>query len=202
MNKVKYTKEQLQEYLSELQETSYYFNYLIIGFACFVSVVFFSGFSELNNIFENGILLFLFVVSILLFILVAIFKNLLEKNLDINIGIISLCYAFVFEIYFSSNFTDSWFKSFILLNFFQMVKVVLFLLVKCIMIWSIQKNKKSSIVSCSIATICGFFIAKSMEEVASIDTEFVMFSLISILIFNLMYLFIVKGKLKRQSGDG
>ncbi len=203
MNKIKYSEEQLQEYLTETQETSYCFSYFIIGLACFISMVFISGFSELNNLLESAILLFLIVVSVVLFVLVAVFKDLFKKNLDINIGIISICYALAFEVYFSFVFTDSLFKFFISLFFLQAVKVILFLLVKHVMICSIQKNKKSSVISCSIVAICGIFIAKSVERIVALDTEFLIFSIITILMFNLMYIFIVKGQLlRRQLGQG
>ncbi|MBR3810107.1 MAG: hypothetical protein IKK46_07360 [Clostridia bacterium] len=197
MNKVKYNKEQLQEYLSKTQETPYYFTYFIIGFACFISMVFISGFAEFNNLIESAILLFLIVVSVVIFVLAVLFKDLLKKNLDRNIGIISICYALAFEVYFSSVFTDSLFNFFIVLLFLQVIKIILFLLVRHIMICSIKKNKKSSVISCSIATICGIFIAKSVERIVTFDTAFLMFSMIAILMLNLMYLFIVKGQLKR-----
>lgn len=196
MNKAKYSNEQLQEYLSESQTPPYYFVYFIICFACFISLVFFSGFAEFNNLIESAILLFLIVVSVVLFVLAVVFKDFLKKNLDRNIGIISICYALAFEVYFSSVFTDSLLDFFIVLLFLQVVKVILFLLLRHIMVCSIQKNKKSSIISCSIATICGIFIAKSVERIVTFDTEFLMFSMIAILMFNLMYLFIVKGQLK------
>ena len=54
MNKVKYNKEQLQEYLTKTQETPYYFTYFIIGFACFISMVLISGFAEFNNLIESN----------------------------------------------------------------------------------------------------------------------------------------------------
>lgn len=201
MKKFKYSEEQLQEYLSKIQETPYCFSYFIIGFACFITMVFFSGFAELNNLLESTILLFLIVVSVVLFILVAVFKDLLKKNLDINIGIISICYAFAFEAYFSSVFTESLFNFFITLLFLQVLKVILFLLVKHIMICSIQKNIKSSVISCSIATICGVFIAKSLQRILTLDTEFLMFSMITILMFNIMYLFIVKAQLRKSQDN-
>ena len=198
MNKSKYSNEQLQEYLSESQTPPYYFVYFIICFACFISLVFFSGFAEFNNLIESAILLFLIVVSVVLFVLAVVFKDLLKKNLDRNIGIISICYALAFEVYFSSVFTDSLLDFFIVLLLLQVVKVILFLLLRHIMVCSIQKNKKSSVISCSIATICGIFIAKSVERIVTFDTEFLMFSMIAILMFNLMYLFIVKGQLKSE----